>query len=66
MFVVDKVSLRNVFSEYFGFPFQFSYYQLLHTQLSIAVSAVGPIVTGVPSGLNSGVWNVAWFDDIEK
>jgi hypothetical protein len=25
-FVVDKVALRQVFSEYFGFPFQFSFH----------------------------------------
>jgi hypothetical protein len=29
-FVVDKVTLGQVFSEYFGFPCQFSFHQLLH------------------------------------
>jgi hypothetical protein len=29
-FVVDKVALGQVFSEYFGFPCQFSFHQLLH------------------------------------
>jgi hypothetical protein len=29
-FVVDKVALRQVFSEYFGFPCQSSFHQLLH------------------------------------
>jgi hypothetical protein len=29
-FVVDKVALGQVFSEYFGFPFQSSFHQLLH------------------------------------
>jgi hypothetical protein len=29
-FVVDKVSLGQVFSEYFGFPFQSSFHQILH------------------------------------
>jgi hypothetical protein len=28
-FVVDKVELEQVFSEYFGFPCQFSFHQLL-------------------------------------
>jgi hypothetical protein len=28
-FVVDKVALGQVFSEYFGFPCQFSFHQLL-------------------------------------
>jgi hypothetical protein len=29
-FVVDKVALGQVFSEYFGFPCQFSFHQLPH------------------------------------
>jgi hypothetical protein len=29
-FVVDKVSLGRVFSEYFGFPCQSSFHQILH------------------------------------
>jgi hypothetical protein len=29
-FVVDKVALGQVFSEYFGFPYQSSFYQILH------------------------------------
>jgi hypothetical protein len=29
-FVVDKVALGQVFSEYLGFPCQFSFHQLLH------------------------------------
>jgi hypothetical protein len=29
-FVVDKVALRQVFSEYFGFPCQSSFHLLLH------------------------------------
>jgi hypothetical protein len=29
-FVVDKVALEQVFSEYFGFPCQSSFHQLLH------------------------------------
>jgi hypothetical protein len=30
-FVVDKVALGQILSEYFGFPRQFSFYQLIHT-----------------------------------
>jgi hypothetical protein len=30
-FVVDKVALWQVFSDYFGFPCQFSFHRLLHT-----------------------------------
>jgi hypothetical protein len=33
-FVVGKVSLGQVFSEYFGFSFQFSFFQFLHINLS--------------------------------
>jgi hypothetical protein len=29
-FEVDKVALGQVFSEYFGFPCQFSFHQILH------------------------------------
>jgi hypothetical protein len=29
-FVVDKVALGRVLSEYFDFPCQFSYHQMLH------------------------------------
>jgi hypothetical protein len=29
-FVVDKVALGQVFSEYFGFPCQYSFHQILH------------------------------------
>jgi hypothetical protein len=29
-FVVDKVALRQFFAEYFGFPCQFLFHQILH------------------------------------
>jgi hypothetical protein len=32
-FVVDEVSLGQVFSQYFGFPCQFSFYQIYHPEL---------------------------------
>jgi hypothetical protein len=32
-FVVDKVALGQVFSEYFGFPCQSSFHQLLYNPL---------------------------------
>jgi hypothetical protein len=31
-FVVDKAALGQVFSEYFGFPYQSSFHQFLHHQ----------------------------------
>jgi hypothetical protein len=42
-FVVDKVALGQVFSEYFGFPRQSSFHQLLHNHhhLSSGAGTVG-------------------------
>jgi hypothetical protein len=33
-FVVDKVALGQVFSEHFGFPYQSSFRQFLHSHLA--------------------------------
>jgi hypothetical protein len=52
-FVVDEVSLAQVFSEYFGFPCQFSFHQLLHTHhLSSGAGTIGQLVADIPSGLS--------------
>jgi hypothetical protein len=52
-FVVDKVALGQVFSEYFGFPCQFSFHRLLHTHhLSSGAGTIGQVVADVPSGLS--------------
>jgi hypothetical protein len=53
-FVVDKVSLGQVFSEYCGVPCQFSFHQLLHIHhhLSSGAGTVGQLVAGVPSELS--------------
>jgi hypothetical protein len=42
-FVVDKVALGRVFSEYLGFPCQFSFHRLLHTHhhLSSGTGTIG-------------------------
>jgi hypothetical protein len=42
-FVVDKVALEQVFSEYFGFSYQFSFHQLLHNHphLSSGAGTIG-------------------------
>jgi hypothetical protein len=40
-FVVDKVALGQVFSEYFGFPCQFSFHQLLQKSFITGVCAIG-------------------------
>jgi hypothetical protein len=53
-FVVEKMVLRQVFSEYFGFPCQFPFHRPLHTHhLSSEAGTKGQLVTGVPSGLKS-------------
>jgi hypothetical protein len=39
-FVVDKVALAQVFSEYFGFPCQSSFHQLLHMTLTYHLGLV--------------------------
>jgi hypothetical protein len=53
LFVVDKVALGQVFSEYFGFPCQ-SFYPLLHTDhhLLFGDGTVGQIVADIPRGLS--------------
>jgi hypothetical protein len=51
-FVVDKVALGQVFSEYFGFPCQFSFHRLLHIHhhLPSGEGIIGQLVADVPSG----------------
>jgi hypothetical protein len=52
-FVVDKVALGQVFSEYVGYPCQFSFHHLLHTQhLPSGAGTIGQLVADVPSGLS--------------
>jgi hypothetical protein len=52
-FVVDKVSLVQVFSEHLGFPCQFPFHRLLniHHRLSFGAGTIGPIAADVPSEL---------------
>jgi hypothetical protein len=52
-FVVDEVALGQVFSEYFGFPCQFSFHRLLHTHhLSSGAGTIRQILANVASRLN--------------
>jgi hypothetical protein len=53
-FVVDKAALGQVFSEYFGFPCQSSFHQLLpnHHHLSSEAGTIGQTVAAVSSGLS--------------
>jgi hypothetical protein len=53
--VVDKVALGQVFSEYFSFPYQFSFHQMPHSHhhhQSSEAGITGQIVANVPSGLS--------------
>jgi hypothetical protein len=67
-FVVDKVALRQVFSEYFNFPYQSSFYQILHTYISSGAGAIGQLLADVPSGFSLtprhkkkiNIWLVLW------
>jgi hypothetical protein len=51
---VDKLTLGQVFSEYIGFPYQFSFHRLLHIHhyLSSGDGTVVQLVAGVPSELS--------------
>jgi hypothetical protein len=52
-FVVDKVALGQIFSEYFGFLCQFSFHFLLHTHhLSSGTDTIGQLAADVTSGLS--------------
>jgi hypothetical protein len=52
-FVVDKVALGGVLSEYLGFPYQFLFHQLLHIHhLSSEAGTIGQLEADVPSGLS--------------
>jgi hypothetical protein len=52
-FVVDKVALGQVFSEYFDFPCQFSFHRLLRIHhLSSGAGTIGQLVADVASGLS--------------
>jgi hypothetical protein len=52
-FVVDKVALEQVFSEYFGFPCQFSFHRQFHSHhLSFGAGTIGQTVTDVRSGVS--------------
>jgi hypothetical protein len=53
VFVVDKVAMGHVFSEYFGFPCQLSFHRLLHIHhLLLVVGKIGQVMAEVPSRLS--------------
>jgi hypothetical protein len=50
-FVADKVALGQIFSEYFGFPCQFAFHQLLHNShhhFSSEAGKIGQLAAAVP------------------
>jgi hypothetical protein len=51
---MDKVALGQVFSEYFGFPFQFLFHRLLHIlhHLLLGAGTIEQLVADVPIGLS--------------
>jgi hypothetical protein len=52
-FVVEKTVLRQVSFEYFGFPCQFLFHQMLHTHhLPSEAGTVGQLMIVVTSGLS--------------
>jgi hypothetical protein len=53
-FVMDKVALGQVVSEFFGFPCQISFHQMLHIHhhLSSVAGTIGQSMSDVPSGLS--------------
>jgi hypothetical protein len=64
-FVMDKAALRQVFSEYFGFPCH-TFHRLLHAYHypSSGTGTAGQIVTKVENGLNlarTPEKKVMWF-----
>jgi hypothetical protein len=52
-FVVDKVALGQIFSEYFGFPCHFAFHRLLYIyHPSFGAGTIGELVADVPSKLS--------------
>jgi hypothetical protein len=51
-FMVEKVTLRQIFSDQFTFPCHFSFHKLLHTQLSSGAGTIGQLVADAPSELS--------------
>jgi hypothetical protein len=53
-FVVDKLALGQVFSEYFGFSCQYSFRRGLHIHhhLSLGAGTIGQLVADVTSGVS--------------
>jgi hypothetical protein len=59
-FVVNKVALWQVFSEYFGFPCQFSFRRLLHTHLPELVQYATQLQTYPVDSVSPNPQKTAW------
>jgi hypothetical protein len=61
-FVVDKVALGQVFSGYFGFPYQSSFHQFLHNHHhpSSVAGTIGFHRGGPGSNLGLVIWDLWW------
>jgi hypothetical protein len=57
-FVVDKVALGPVFSEYFGFSCQLSFHKLLHIHSSSGATKIDKSVAVILSGLSLSSWKI--------
>jgi hypothetical protein len=55
-FVVDKMALGQVFSEYFGFPYQSSFHQLTITLINHLGLYNRPEVAAVPGDVRPTPW----------
>jgi hypothetical protein len=51
-YVVDKVALGQVSSEFFSFPCPFSFQQMVHNHLSSVADTIGHLVADIPGGLS--------------
>jgi hypothetical protein len=49
-FLVVKVALEQVLSVNFGFPYQFSFYKILHIHPSSMAGTIGQLMAGVSNG----------------
>jgi hypothetical protein len=57
--MVDRVTLGQVFSQYFDFPCQFSFHSLPQTHhLSSVAGTIGQTVATVPSGLSHSMGKI--------
>jgi hypothetical protein len=62
-FVEDKVALGQVFYDYFSFPCQLSFHQILHHYNHPGFGTIGLLVAALPSGPN---WSLSPLFQLKK